>query len=191
MKNNKKIKATAFILIGGQSKRFGSIKWKEKINGIMILDHIWNCCKNFRSRHIIGKSNFTNNDYDYIRDKLIIQSPISGLYTALSHSKTEWNMILSCDLPLLSWSILKKIWEKADNKFDVIIPFVNNKHQYTCALYSKKCLPVIKSSIDSGFYSMHNVVEQLKSSNIAFDNEIGFLNMNTRKDYKKIKAIAK
>ncbi len=191
MKKNKKIEATAFILIGGQSKRFGSIKWKEKINGVMILDHIWNCCKNFQSRHLIGKNNFTNHDYNYILDQLIIQSPISGVYTALNHSKTEWNMILSCDLPLLNSNILEKIWKKADKDFDAIIPYVNNKHQYTCALYNKKCLPIIKSNIDSGFYSIHNAVKQVKSSDIIFENEIAFLNMNTRKDYEKIKAVTK
>mgnify|MGYP001194004199 FL=1 len=191
MKKNKKIEATAFILIGGQSKRFGSIKWKEKINGVMILDHIWNCCKNFKSRHIIGKGNFTNDDHDYITDQLIIQSPISGLYTALNHSKTEWNMILSCDLPLLSSSILEKIWGRVDKEFDVIIPYVNNNRQYTCALYNKKCLPIVKSNIDSGLYGMYNIVEQVKSSDIIFKNKIEFLNMNTRKDYEKIKVITK
>ena len=185
------MEATAFILIGGQSKRFGSIKWKEKINGVMILDHIWNCCKNFQSRHLIGKNNFTNHDYNYILDQLIIQSPISGVYTALNHSKTEWNMILSCDLPLLNSNILEKICKKADKDFDAIIPYVNNKHQYTCALYNKKCLPIIKSNIDSGFYSIHNAVKQVKSSDIIFENEIAFLNMNTRKDYEKIKAVTK
>lgn len=191
MKKNKKIEATAFILIGGQSKRFGSIKWKEKINGVMILDHIWNCCENFQSRYLIGKNNFTSNNYDYILDELMIQSPISGVYTALNHSKTDWNMILSCDLPLLKSNVLEKIWEKAEKEFDAIIPYVNSKHQYTCALYNKKCLPTIKSNIDSGFYSIHNIVKEINSSDIIFKNETAFFNMNTRKDYEKIKTVIK
>ena len=191
MKKNKRIEATAFILIGGQSKRYGSIKWKEKINGVMILDHIWNCCKNFQYRYLIGKNNFTIPNYDLILDELIIQSPISGLYTALNHSKTEWNMILSCDLPLLNSNILEKIWKKSEKKFDAIIPYVNNKPQYTWALYNKKCLPTIKSNIDSGFYSIHNIVKQIKTSDIIFKNETAFFNMNTRKDYKKIKTVIK
>ncbi|MBT6782697.1 MAG: NTP transferase domain-containing protein, partial [Candidatus Marinimicrobia bacterium] len=49
------IKATAFILIGGKSERFGSPKWKATISGQSVLDRIWNSCDSFEKRYVIGK----------------------------------------------------------------------------------------------------------------------------------------
>ena len=37
------INATACILIGGKSKRFGSTKWKVKLGSKSVIEHIWSC----------------------------------------------------------------------------------------------------------------------------------------------------
>ena len=41
------------------------------------------------------------------------------------------------------------------------------------------------------FYSIHNIVKEINSSDIIFKNETAFFNMNTRKDYEKIKTVIK
>ncbi|MBJ11585.1 MAG: hypothetical protein CMG62_00700 [Candidatus Marinimicrobia bacterium] len=187
MIKNKKIKANAYILIGGNSKRFGSPKWRKEINGKTILDHIWNCCEKFQSRYVIGKDKLVNFDYRYLSDNLKIQSPIIGLNTALNHSKTKWNLILSCDMPLINSDILERIFKKAENKYDAIIPYVNNKHQYVCALYNKSCMAALESCIISGSYSFQNFVNKIKVSAIVFNDKTPFFNMNTKDDYAEIK----
>ena len=48
MKKNK-FPASAFILMGGNSKRFGSPKWRATINGEFVLERIWKSCKNFEN----------------------------------------------------------------------------------------------------------------------------------------------
>ena len=49
------ITAKAFILIGGESKRFGSPKWKAVIDGKTVLDRIWDSCTEFENRFVVGK----------------------------------------------------------------------------------------------------------------------------------------
>ena len=55
MNRSTKISTSAFILIGGQSKRFGYPKWKSKIGEKTLLDHIYNMCSLFDDTFIIGK----------------------------------------------------------------------------------------------------------------------------------------
>ena len=96
------INASAYILIGGQSQRFGSQKWKVQIDGKPVLDHLWEKCSNFDSRWVVGKNQHIDLDKPFITDKLNMRAPFNGLFTALQHTRSEWNLILSCDLPLIT-----------------------------------------------------------------------------------------
>jgi len=77
-----KIPATAFILIGGKSKRFGSLKWQTTLNGKTILERIWDACDGIGNRYVIGKKKPDSISYPFIKDELEINAPINGLYTA-------------------------------------------------------------------------------------------------------------
>ena len=102
-----KIPSTAYILIGGESKRFGSLKWQITISGQTILDRIWDACDGIGNRYVIGKKKPNSISYPFIKDELEINAPINGLYTALKYSKTEWILLLSCDLPLIDSKLLE------------------------------------------------------------------------------------
>ena len=101
------ISASAFILIGGKSDRFGSQKWQSIIAGKSVFDHIWDACSGFEHRFVIGKKKPNKLVKPFIFDELEIQAPINGLYTALKHSKTDWILLLSCDLPLIDADVFQ------------------------------------------------------------------------------------
>ncbi len=50
------IPAMAGILIGGESRRFGSPKWKAEIDSVPVLERLWKTCDGFESRIVIGKN---------------------------------------------------------------------------------------------------------------------------------------
>ena len=50
------INATACILIGGQSKRFGSTKWKVNLGSKSVVEHIWSASSEFKFQYLIGKT---------------------------------------------------------------------------------------------------------------------------------------
>ena len=104
------IPAKAFILIGGKSKRFGSPKWKVVIDGKTVLDRIWGSCTEFENRFVVGKEKHADLNKPFIQDELKLNAPINGLYTALKNTKTDWNLLLSCDLPLVEPDIFLKLW---------------------------------------------------------------------------------
>ena len=184
-----KIPATAYILIGGESKRFGSLKWQATINGQTILDRIWDACDGIENRYVIGKENPNSISYPFIKDELEINAPINGLYTALKYSKTDWILLLSCDLPLIDSRVFNKLWDSKSENCDIIIPVSNDKIQVACGFYQKRIFTKLESEIQNGNYSLFKLVEKLNSYYINFGDNQSFLNMNTKKDLRTVKKI--
>jgi molybdopterin-guanine dinucleotide biosynthesis protein A len=184
-----KIPATAYILIGGGSKRFGSLKWKTTINGQTILDRIWDACDGIGNRYVIGKKKPDSISYPFIKDELEINAPINGLYTALKYSKTDWILLLSCDLPLIDSKVFNKLWDSKSENCDIVIPVSNDKIQVTCGFYQKRIFSKLESEIQNGNYSLFKLVEKLNPCYINFGNNQSFLNMNTKKDMRAVEKI--
>src|SRR5690606_11872103 len=64
--------------------------------------------------------------YDYlsykkIKDIELDKGPIGGIYSALVHSESEINLILSCDVPLISTELLLELIEKHNADFEVSV----------------------------------------------------------------------
>ena len=184
-----KIPATVFILIGGKSKRFGSLKWQTTINGKTILERIWDACDGIGNRYVIGKKKPDSISYPFIKDELEINAPINGLYTALKYSRTEWILLLSCDLPLIDSKVFNKLWDSKSENCDTVIPISNDKIQVACGFYQKRIFTKLESEIHNGNYSLFKLVEKLNPCYINFENDQSFLNMNTKKDMRAVKKI--
>lgn len=180
------IKSTAFILIGGKSERFGSHKWQATIKGESVLNRIWNSCDSIENRLIIGKEKPHNFDKPFIEDDLPINAPINGLYTALKNSKTDWILLLSCDLPLIDSQIINLLGKHLDKQADVIVPIANGKTQVTCGYYNKRILPLVNNEIQNGNYSLFKLVQIINSVDIDFGKDLRFWNMNTKGDLNNI-----
>ena len=180
------IKATAFILIGGKSKRFGSPKWQAIINGQTVLDRIWNASDKIENRFVIGKEKPQEFNKPFIQDMLVFNAPINGLYTALKNAKTDWVLLLSCDLPLIESGVIQKLWDSKNNKCDVIVPIANEKVQVMCGFYHKRILQILESEIQKENYSLFKLLEKIDTSYVPFGNDQRFLNMNTQNDFNKI-----
>ncbi len=181
------INASAFILIGGMSRRFGSPKWKTKVNNVRMIDHLWGCCQDFNSRQIIGKNQPEGVSYPFLQDEIDLQSPVIGLLTALNHTKTDWNFIISCDLPLMTSETIQHIWAYGDRDADTIVPLVGDHMQPTCAFYHKRNINQVRSMVNKDELRVQNILEKLQTSYVVMDKfEKEFTNMNKPKDLKDI-----
>jgi len=181
-----KIPATATILIGGESKRFGSPKWEAIIDGIKLIDRTWDSCEIFENRFVVGKEKPDSISYSFIKDELDLQAPINGIYTALKYSKTDWVFLLSCDLPLIDSKVFEKLWESKSENCDAVIPFSNDKIQVTCGFYHKRVLSTLESEIEKKNYSIFKLLEKLNTAYVKFGKDDRFLNMNTPEDHDAI-----
>ena len=185
------INCSVFILIGGESKRFGSTKYLAKINGDPIISRVIKACENFTSYTLVGKnlpSELKNKSF--IEDKHNIKAPIIGLHTALKYSSTKWILLLSSDLPLINKSIFTKMWRYKNSKKNIIIPVVNGTFQTTCAFYNAEIENECMKQINKKRLSLISLVKRIGYFPIDFSNEPhSFLNVNTKKDLSMAKKI--
>ena len=187
MNRSTKISTSAFILIGGQSKRFGYPKWKSKIGEKTLLDHIYNMCSLFDNIFIIGKEKPEGFNKPFIKDEFDFQAPINVIFTALKKTNSDWNFVISIDLPLMNSSIIKEIWELGNKSKNAIIPRVDGYLQPICSFYHKRILSQIFNQIESNELSLNGLISSVETNYIDMDNyKKEFLNMNTQKEYNKI-----
>ncbi|MBA66102.1 MAG: hypothetical protein CMG55_09915 [Candidatus Marinimicrobia bacterium] len=182
---------SVFILIGGRNKRFGSAKWGAKINTHTVIERILRTCVIFDKIFLIGKKQ--PNDLihlPFLKDMLEINAPINGLYTALEKTTTDWILLLSCDLPLISKDILLELMNNIHKSKNIIIPKVNGRLQPTCALYNRKLKNYCFKQIKNQELSLTKFVMNHDSHYIDFSIQSEtFLNMNTKNDLRAAKKI--
>ncbi len=181
---------SVYILIGGKSKRFGSSKWKTLINGKSVLDRIWKSCEQFESRSLIGKEKPKGIDKHFVKDILTIQAPIIGLYSALKKTKSEWILLLSCDLPLLEKDVLNRLWSHRNPEDKIIIPRISGELQPTCSFYNKQILSECYNWIKTKQYGLIDFIKCNKYHDVDLTTYSNlFLNMNTKNDITRAEKI--
>ena len=187
MNRSTKISTSAFILIGGQSKRFGYPKWKSKIGEKTLLDHIYNVCSLFDNTFIVGKKKPAEFNKPFLKDEFDFQAPINGIFSALNKTHSDWNFVISIDLPLMTPKLIKKIWQSGNKSKNAIVPKIGDYLQPVCAFYNRKVLPEISNQIEKNELSLHALIDCIKTDYVNMDNySKQFSNMNTQDDYSQI-----
>ncbi len=184
-------KINAYILIGGQSKRFGEPKCLVNFNGKSLTENVYrNIIPTFNNVNIIGKENHFP-DYNFVKDMHSIQCPMNGISTALEHSETEWIFVMGCDLPLIKPYIINHLYGNIDKNVQAVIPFVNDRLQPLCAFYHKNILNDFTIAIGQGDYSLMKILKQIaiKKITIPLEAKEQFLNINYPEDLNRAEEL--
>src|SRR6185295_9787276 len=100
--------ASGFILAGGQSVRLGRDKATLDWHGRSLLDHMVNLMSSVcESVQVVGRGNLPD-----LHPGL---GPIGGIFTALSSSTTDLNLIVGVDLPLLTSRFLNYLRSRSES----------------------------------------------------------------------------
>jgi len=189
MKNNNEI--TGIILAGGKSSRMGTDKAFLKFGDKYFIDIALELMAVFFKNIIIianQKEKFSYTNCNVFPDIYPDKGPLGGLHSGLSHTKTEWNFVLNCDMPFINRELISYILNyKKDKK--IIIPEENGQIQPLCGVYNKSCLPDINKSIiennDLSLYKFFNKMDAkiIDVTCFPFYTKKIFLNINTQDDY--------
>lgn len=160
------------ILCGGKSSRMQSEKGMVLYQNKPFIEHIIEAVLPI-SKNIQLVTN--TDDYDYlaykkIKDIVADKGPLGGIYTALVHSETEINLILSCDIPLISTEILSELIAKHSTYFDVSVFEDKDRIHPLIGIYSKNTLPVLKKAIEATDLKMMRFISSVKHQLIPITN---------------------
>lgn len=194
---------TFIILAGGKSTRIGTNKAFLNINNDFFIQILINKIINLGKNIIIVTNNINlysfiqNNKIQIIQDIQPDKGVLMGLYTGLEYSKTDYNFVISCDIPFFKPNLGQYLWNLKDG-YDVIIPKLSTGLEPLHAIYSKNCIKAIKKSLaenKSRLISFHaDVMVRYVQENeiLTLDPQlISFFNINTMSDYQKAQELGK
>ncbi len=120
--------------------------------------------------------------------------PLAGMATALGISRSEWNLVVGCDLPYLTgewldWLITRALGSTAD----AVVPESERGLEPLCAMYRAHCARALEAALDGGERKVSDVVSTLTLEKVSAARwkalDAGALkNMNTLADYEEARA---
>ncbi|WP_339866966.1 molybdenum cofactor guanylyltransferase [uncultured Algoriphagus sp.] len=150
MKNSANI--SAYVLCGGKSTRMQSEKGLVLYKGKPFIRWIIEAIMPITPNIILVTSNgdYTLVGLPMIEDTYPDKGPVGGIFTALNHTDTEQNLILSCDVPKITTSLLAKLTTESKQK-DALITFLSDdKNDYPLiGVYKKKALKTFSDAISA------------------------------------------
>jgi len=133
-------------------------------------------------------------------DELPGRGPLGGIYTALIHTRTEFNFILGCDLPFLEARFLGFLTQRALGAgAEVTVPEAcDSGIQPVCAVYRRHARATVRASLNADLNKTQDLIDRLRSQVISWReiSQAGFsprilANMNTPEDYEAARWAAR
>lgn len=189
MINSKDI--TGIILAGGKSNRMGTDKGFLLFNEKPFIQYSIDALQALVSNIIIVSNDISYDalGYQRINDSQKDFGPVAGIYSGLKTSKTTYNIILSCDIPLIKPAILQILIDAVDDHSDVIQIVSDDKKMPLIALYKKQCVSHFHKAIQENQHKLQNVLVQCISKNVLLkkEDEQYTINVNTKKEFELIR----
>ncbi|OED39485.1 hypothetical protein AB832_04075 [Flavobacteriaceae bacterium (ex Bugula neritina AB1)] len=154
-------------------------------NGSPFISHILEALSSITDQILIctNQSEYGQFGYPCIPDEIPNCGPIGGIYTGLLHSKTEQNLVLSCDIPFINTPVLKNLIAQYSGKFD-ITHYTDNP---LIGIYNKSIIASLRTSIYTRQLKLLALLSNLNVLKLPVSNEIAPLlkNINTMQQYKQ------
>jgi len=182
---------TGIILAGGKSTRMGTDKGLMVLDGMLFIEHIIKAMQPMVGKIIIvsNNSNYNNLGLKCVPDLIKNSGPLAGLYTGLYHSKTDYNMVLSCDIPTVNADVLQLLINNIENNYQVIQVKSQNKTMPLIALYKRECIDTCKTLLNLGEKRLRQLMSHLQTKTITIDPVLDqyVQNINTIEQYNQIR----
>ncbi|MBD0822985.1 NTP transferase domain-containing protein [Aestuariibaculum marinum] len=182
---------TGIILSGGKSSRMGTDKGFLSLNGKFFTQHVIDALRPLVSEIIIVSN---NSDYDIfnqrrIQDIITDAGPVAGIASGLKSSKTDYNLVLSCDIPLITLEVLQLLIDNATNEFDIIQIESQGKTMPLVALYKSTCKEKFIKLLNEDERRLRFAVNQCKVKTVTLPLEWAksVMNVNTPEELKQLK----
>jgi molybdopterin-guanine dinucleotide biosynthesis protein A len=128
-----------------------------------------------------------------ITDEITGKGPLSGMHAAFSFSSNSDLWVVGCDMPFISASAAKYLWEyKNANSLDAVIPTIEHRDQPLHGVYSKSSLSIITNLLNHGEYRLNQLLSAIRYKSVQESTflELGvdlkfIMNVNTPQQYEE------
>ena len=177
---------TGIILAGGKSSRMGTEKGLILYKNKRFVEHIIEAMNPLVDNIIIISNNKAYKSFGFrcYEDLIKNTGPLAGIYTGLRYSKTENNLIVSCDVPLINTVILQKLTDQKNDTSEVIQLQCQGENMPLIALYKKCCEMIFLKELVKNQRKVQKALKKCNVKTIIIDETLKKVatNINTQKD---------
>ncbi|MDO8568488.1 MAG: molybdenum cofactor guanylyltransferase [Dehalococcoidales bacterium] len=191
------------VLAGGKGLRLGRDKLTETIGGRSLLQRVVSRLIPICQEIIIvtAEERVIPRLTSPVKLKMATdivpgKGPLGGVYTGLTKSDYDCNVVVACDMPFLNEALLRYMVGLSSG-VDIVVPRVGDKVEPLHAVYSRNCIPAIEGMLKEGRLSVYKLLNLVKVRYVdageieRFDpKHLSFFNVNTRTDIEKARDLA-
>jgi molybdopterin-guanine dinucleotide biosynthesis protein A len=189
MMNSKKKPINAYILAGGKSSRMGTDKGLLLFEGKAMIQYVIEQMQPVFDKLVIVSNNpeYEKFGLEVIPDLIKDIGPAGGIFTALKHSDSPLNFMVSCDMPFITKEAIAFIMENT-NDSQIVLLENQGKIEPLFGIYAKDCENIWFELIQQNTIKLQKMVSYFKLKTIPVENkeifkESFFKNINTKEDF--------
>lgn len=183
------------MLAGGASRRMGRPKAMLSIDGETMLARQVRLARSVCRRVVVVGGRLKHSkelDVPVVPDTVAGRGPLAGIYTALLETRTDFNLVLGCDLPFINQRLVGYVAGHAlGNGSDVTVPRSREGYlQPLCAVYRRRALYAIRRSLTAGENKLRHFFPKVSCTIIPWAQLVSagfqpstFGNMNSPQDF--------
>ncbi|MFN2532885.1 MAG: molybdenum cofactor guanylyltransferase [Pyrinomonadaceae bacterium] len=181
----------SFILAGGASRRMGRDKAHLVLDGHTLLHRISNTLFAVTESVTVVGRQANESRLASVSDVYPNWGALGGLHAALNACKTEWAIVVACDLPFITTDLILCLMSLM-NEYSAVIPLQQDgRPQPLCGLYRiDPCRDVAGKLIETEHRRPLDLLEAVSTRWVSFSeledlpqSERFFVNINTPADY--------
>lgn len=156
------------VLAGGRSRRFGSDKAHYVLDGKPLLTRVLDSLSAASERFVVADKEYSDFGVPVYQDTFAVQTPLSGVHTALSRARENWVAVAACDLPYLTpeyWAALARFChgERA------VIVQKEGRLEPLAALYHRDLASAAAARLSRGDLAVHTFAKEVGAHVLDWD----------------------
>jgi len=190
---------TGFVLAGGASTRMGSPKQWLRLEGETLVERaVGRARAAARTVIVLGPDGCAPGlGLPVLPDEAAGRGPLGAIGTGLRHTRTEYNLFLGCDLPLIDARFLRYLAGRAlATRADATLAQARDgRWQPLAAVYRRRARSAVRRSLNSGRNKVTSILAGLRMDLVSWPDlaRAGFQprifdNLNTPDDYARVRS---
>jgi len=178
------VEVTGVLLVGGLSRRFGSVKALAPLKDETLSERGWRVLGNaLPHRLAVGKhADQLGLPFPLLDDGIAVRAPLAGVVAGLRIAVTDVAVFLPVDCPLMTPEALRSL---ADACKDAAVPQTGPLP----GAYAKSALPVLERRLEAEDLTLRDALEELDVETVDLDEEL-LANVNTERDLDRLRALS-
>lgn len=120
-----------------------------------------------------------------IPDRYPGEGPLGGILTALEDTRSDWNLVVACDMPEVGAAFLERLLEQAEaSDVEALVPAgKSGRPEPLCAVYSRRALDRLDAAFRRGVRKVMDAVAGVRVDVVKVTEVAQFQNVNTPEDW--------